>query len=169
MSANYSNNIAEGEIAIEREKRIHKTNSFWGLIKAVQIYQYGGTEKLIYETTAVPKPAPDEVPIRVHAAGINPVDWKIREGFVKDTMPHQLPLILGWDVAGTIVHTGILITRFNEGNKVFPRPDMMRHGSYAEYVTVKALAKVKKAHELSQSGKARGKIILRVYNEPNEQ
>lgn len=138
MNDKYSNTIAEEEIAVEKEQRIHKTNSFWGLMKAVQIHQYGGTEKLMYETTAVPKPAPDEVLIRVHAAGVNPVDWKIRQGYVKDNMPHKLPLILGWDVAGTIVHTGILITRFNEGDMVFARPDLMRNGAYAEYVTVKA-------------------------------
>src|ERR1700744_3043233 len=93
-------------------------------MKAVQIHEYGGTDKLVYEDTAVPVPAPDEVLIRVHAAGVNPVDWKIRQGHIAAQAKHKLPLILGWDVAGTVVQSGSLVTTFNEGDRVFARLDI---------------------------------------------
>ena len=106
-------------------------------MKAVQIHEYGGIDKLVYEDTAVPVPAPDEVLIRVHAAGVNPVDWKIRQGHMATQAKHKLPLILGWDVAGTVVQSGSLVTTFNEGDRVFARLDIMRNGAYAEYAVAK--------------------------------
>ena len=66
-------------------------------MKAVRIHSYGGPEVLVYEDAPRPQPEPNDVLVRVHAAGINPVDWKIREGYGKDRLGHRLPLILGWD------------------------------------------------------------------------
>ncbi|MGH8728264.1 MAG: alcohol dehydrogenase catalytic domain-containing protein [Burkholderiales bacterium] len=68
-------------------------------MKAVRIHTYGGPEVLKYEEAPRPNPGTGEVLIRVYAAGINPVDWKVREGYAKETMGHSLPLILGWDVS----------------------------------------------------------------------
>jgi NADPH:quinone reductase-like Zn-dependent oxidoreductase len=126
------------ELMIERRRPVHKVDALSGTMKAVRIHQYGGVEELIYETAPIPKPGPDEVLIRVHAAGVNPVDWKIREGHWKDSMKHQLPLTLGWDVAGTVIHAGILISHFNKGDRVFARLDLLRNGAYAHYVVAKA-------------------------------
>jgi len=107
-----------------------------GTMKAVRIHEFGGIEKLILEDVPIPQPAPDELFIRVHAAGVNPVDWKIREGHMKNNT--KLPLILGWDVAGTVIHTGALVIGFSEGDRVFARLNTMRNGAYSEYTIAKA-------------------------------
>ena len=64
-------------------------------MKAVRIHNYGGPEVLQYEAAPRPKPGKGEVLIRVHAAGVNPIDWKVRAGYMKDFIPHSFPLILG--------------------------------------------------------------------------
>jgi len=107
-----------------------------GTMKAVRIHEFGGIEKLIYEDIPIPEPGPDELLVRVNSAGVNPVDWKIREGHMKNNI--KLPLILGWDVAGTVIYAGALVTSFTEGNRIFARIELLRSGAYAEYAIVKA-------------------------------
>jgi len=107
-----------------------------GTMKAIVIHNYGGPEVLSYEDVPIPEPGPDEVLIKIHAASVNPVDWKIREGLWKDRVKHTFPLILGWDAAGTVEETGILVNRFKKGDAVFARTDVARNGTYAEYVVV---------------------------------
>ena len=75
-------------------------------MKAVRIHQYGGPEVLIFEDAPRPAPGFAEVLIRVHAAGVNPVDWKIRAGYMKDFHPYTFPLILGWDLSGVVEAIG---------------------------------------------------------------
>src|SRR4051812_20610735 len=99
-----------------------KQSSLKGFMKAVRIHKYGGSEVLTYEDAPIPEILPDEVLIKVHSAGVNPVDWKIREGHMKDQI-EKLPLILGWDVAGTVEKTGSLITLYKKGDVVIARPD----------------------------------------------
>lgn len=106
-------------------------------MKAVCIYNYGGPEALVYEDAPCPHPDVGEVLVRVHAAGINPVDWKIREGGLKEMLHHTLPLILGWDVSGVVESLGPGTTRLKVGDPVFSRPDIHRDGAYAEYIVVK--------------------------------
>lgn len=107
-------------------------------MKAVRIHQFGGAEVLRYEDIARPTAGPNEVLIRVHAAGVNPVDWKIREGRLQGRITHHLPLTLGWDVAGVIEQLGSGVTQFNPGDAVYARPDLARDGAYAEYIAVRA-------------------------------
>lgn len=107
-------------------------------MKAIQIHAYGGPEVLTYEDAPQPQMADDEVLIQVHAAAINPVDWKIREGHLQGFLHHQLPLILGWDVSGVVEAVGAAVTQFKPGDEVYSRPDIDRNGAYAEYVAVKA-------------------------------
>lgn len=104
---------------------------------AVRMHRYGGPEVLAYEEVPRPKPARDEVLVRVAAAAVNPVDWKIREGYLKEMLPHQLPLIMGWDASGLVTAVGAGITRFKIGDEVFSRPDLLRDGTYAEYVVIR--------------------------------
>jgi NADPH:quinone reductase-like Zn-dependent oxidoreductase len=106
-------------------------------MKAVRIHEYGGPEVLLYEDTPLPEAAEGDVRIRVHAAGINPIDWKIRQGLRKN-LPYALPLILGWDVSGTVESVGRGVTAFGVGDGVFARPDIARNGAYAEYIAVRA-------------------------------
>lgn len=107
-------------------------------MKAVRIHQFGGAEVLRYEDAPRPVAGPNEVLIRVHAAGVNPVDWKIREGRLQGRITHHLPLTLGWDVAGVIEQLGPGVTQFNIGDAVYARPDLARDGAYAEYIAVRA-------------------------------
>ncbi|HYY15402.1 MAG TPA: NADP-dependent oxidoreductase, partial [Gammaproteobacteria bacterium] len=106
-------------------------------MKAVRIHTYGGPEVLKYEEAPCPKPGPGELLIRVHAAGINPVDWKIREGYFKQRLNYSLPLILGWDLSGVVETTGPGVTRLKVGDEAYSRPDIARDGAYAEYIAVR--------------------------------
>jgi NADPH:quinone reductase-like Zn-dependent oxidoreductase len=106
-------------------------------MKAVCIYSYGGPEVLVYEDAPQPHPGEGEVLVRVHAAGINPVDWKIREGHLKEMLHHTFPLVLGWDLSGVVESVGSGIARLKVGDEVFSRPDISRDGAYAEFIVVK--------------------------------
>src|SRR5476651_1172514 len=103
-------------------------------MKAVCIYSYGGPEVLVYEDVPRPHPGVGEVLVRVHAAGINPVDWKIREGHLKEMLPHVFPLILGWDLSGVVDSLGSGLTSLKLGDEVYSRPDIARDGAYAEFI-----------------------------------
>jgi len=71
--------------------------------------------------------------IKVHSAGVNPVDWKIREGHLRQTFNHTLPLIPGCDFSGVVDSVGPGAKRFEEGDEVFGKSDLIRNGTYAEY------------------------------------
>ena len=105
-------------------------------MKSVRIHTYGGPEVLVYEDAPRPTPGTGEVLIRVHAAGVNPVDWKVREGYVKQWINHSLPLIPGWDVSGVVEAAGAGAGRLKKGNEVYSRPDISRDGAYAQYIVV---------------------------------
>src|SRR3984893_8079996 len=98
-------------------------------MKAVRIHTYGGPEVLKFENAPRPEPAPGEVLIKVNAAGVNPIDWKIRAGYLKEHRPYVFPLILGWDVSGIIEGNGLHGARFNNGDEVYARADIVRHGA----------------------------------------
>ncbi|MCL6633293.1 MAG: NADP-dependent oxidoreductase [Alicyclobacillus herbarius] len=105
-------------------------------MKAVYIEAYGGKEQLKYGDLPRPNVNPNDVLVEVYAAGVNPVDWKIREGYLKQRLNYTFPLILGWDAAGVVVEVGENVTRFRVGDKVFTRPATERNGAYAEYLAV---------------------------------
>ena len=107
-------------------------------MRAIRIHNYGGSEQMELESIAVPEPAAGEVLIKVHAAGVNPLDWKIREGYLAEIIPHTLPLTLGWDFAGEIVAIGQDVEKWHVGDAVYARPDFSKNGAYAEYITVSA-------------------------------
>ena len=106
-------------------------------MKAARIHQYGGPEVLRYEDGPRPGPREDELLVRVHAAGVNPVDWKVRAGYLKDSLPHRLPLIPGWDVSGVVEAAGPGTSIFTPGAEVYSRPDIARDGAYAEHIAVR--------------------------------
>lgn len=106
-------------------------------MKAVRIHEYGDRGVLRLEDVPIPEISDDEVLIKVVAAAVNPVDWKVRKGFAREMIAHEFPLILGWDVAGVIEKTGKNTKIFTSGNPVFSRPDLTRNGAYAEYIAVK--------------------------------
>ncbi len=104
-------------------------------VRAVRIHEYGGPEVLRYEEAPRPEPGPDEVLVRVHAAAVNPVDCKVRAGGMAARGVHKLPLVLGWDVSGTVEQGA---GGFAPGDEVFARPELARDGAYAEYIVVPA-------------------------------
>lgn len=104
-------------------------------IKAVRIHEYGGPEVLHYEDAPKPAPKDGEILVRVHAAGVNPVDWKIRSGSFKAMGERPFPLILGFDVAGTVAQVGGGVTAFQPGDAIYAN---MHNGAYAEYVAFPA-------------------------------
>lgn len=120
-------------------------------MRAVRIHQYGGTETLKLENITKPKINDDDILIAVRSAAINPVDWKIREGYLQAFIPYELPVTLGWDVAGIVVEVGSKVSEFNVGDEVFSRPNIARDGSYADYIAVKADEAVLKSPKLSFS------------------
>lgn len=118
-------------------------------MKAVRIHQYGGREVLSIDDIPVPEIAPDEVLVRVVAASINPVDWKVRAGYLAQMIPHPLPLTLGWDVSGVVERVGAAVTRWQVGDAVFSRPDLARNGTYAEFVAIRAVECARKPRTIS--------------------
>ena len=103
-------------------------------MKAVRIHAYGGPEQLRYEDAPDPKPALDEVLVKVTATSVNPIDYKLRSGAIKGRMPLEFPAILGRDVSGEVVGVGAEVTTFKSGDRVIG----LVNGAYAEYLTAKA-------------------------------
>ena len=107
-------------------------------MKAVRIHQFGGPEVLKYEDAPRPRIKSDELLIKVHASSVNPIDWKIREGKSQARFPVSFPLILGWDVSGTVEEVGESVSEFKKGDEVFGRPYPTKNGAYAEFIAVNA-------------------------------
>jgi NADPH:quinone reductase-like Zn-dependent oxidoreductase len=119
-------------------------------MKAVVLHEYGGPSKLKYEDFPDPQAGKGEVLVRVAAAGLNPIDWKIRSGAMKEFMPVQFPTVLGYDFAGVVRELGEGVTGFAVGDRVFGRTG----ACYAELCVVKAeeLAKVPEGVETTTAG-----------------
>lgn len=101
------------------------------MMKAVRIHSYGGPETLILEDAPIPEPQSDELLVRIFAAGVNPVDWKIREGLLGQG---PLPQVMGIDFSGVVEHAGSNVSDFAVGDEVFGEVGE-ETGSYCEYTT----------------------------------
>ncbi|MET3983521.1 NADP-dependent oxidoreductase [Streptomyces sp. PvR034] len=112
-------------------------------MRAVVVSQWGGPEVLTDTTIDRPEPGPTEVLVRVHAAGVNPVDWKTRASGA--LIEWGATPVLGWDVSGTVEAVGMGVTLFAPGDEVFGMPHFPKQaGAYAEYVTAPARHFVRK-------------------------
>ncbi|MGZ3769940.1 MAG: NADP-dependent oxidoreductase [Bdellovibrio sp.] len=96
-------------------------------MKAARIHSFGSSEKIEIEDTSQPKAKNGEVLVKIHDAGVNPVDWKIREGYRRSNA--QFPLTLGQDFSGEIVEVGTDVSDFKKGDRVFG----FTSGSYSEF------------------------------------
>jgi NADPH:quinone reductase-like Zn-dependent oxidoreductase len=123
-------------------------------MKAARFHSYGGSDVLVFEEMPRPQADAGEVLIRVHAAGINPLDWKVRDGHLKERMRHQLPLVPGWDVSGVVEAVASDVTAYKIGDEVYGLLNFMGDGAYAEYVvtTTQNLAFKPKAIDHNQAG-----------------
>jgi NADPH:quinone reductase-like Zn-dependent oxidoreductase len=114
-------------------------------MKAVRIHSFGGPEVLRLEDVPTPEPKPDELLVRVYAAGVNPVDWKIREGRLGEI---TLPAIMGSDFSGEVKALGRGVTEFHVGQSVLGVV-AEESGSYAECALAPASQVVEKPASLS--------------------
>jgi NADPH:quinone reductase-like Zn-dependent oxidoreductase len=106
-------------------------------MKAVRIHAYGDASVLSYEHAPRPVPAENEILVRIHAAGVNPIDWKIRSGALKDWIPHSFPFVPGIDFSGVVQDVGRGVQDLQPGDEVFGEAKVMGpNGSYAEYLVV---------------------------------
>ncbi|WP_128515084.1 NADP-dependent oxidoreductase [Tabrizicola thermarum] len=106
-------------------------------MKAARIHAYGDPSEIRIEDAPLPTLNDDDVLIRTVATSVNPVDWKIRKGYLKSYIPYEMPLIMGWDVSGIVEKTGAAVTKFKPGDAVYSRPDIRRNGAYAEFIAVR--------------------------------
>ncbi|UOQ95184.1 NADP-dependent oxidoreductase [Halobacillus shinanisalinarum] len=105
-------------------------------MKAIVIEQYGGKEQLIEQEAPTPEIQQDQVLVELHATSINPIDWKLREGYLQGKLDFEFPIILGWDAAGVVKKIGSEVKNFKEGDRVFARPETTRNGTYAQYAAI---------------------------------
>src|SRR5438094_2624341 len=106
-------------------------------MRALVFKRYGGLDQVAFADIPRPVPKPDEMLVQVHAAGLNPVDNKIRSGKMKAILRFQLPATLGSDLAGVVVEVGSRVTRFKPGDAVFASIfDLSGTGAIAEFALV---------------------------------
>ncbi|MBZ0284339.1 MAG: NADP-dependent oxidoreductase [Anaerolineae bacterium] len=102
-------------------------------MKAVHVRQWGGLDAAAIEDTPLPQPGVGEILIRVRATSINPLDWKIREGYLQEFL--TVPLMLGSDIAGDVEALGEGVTGFQIGTPIYGMKGL-RGGGYAEFTTI---------------------------------
>ncbi|HZG19917.1 MAG TPA: NADP-dependent oxidoreductase [Herbaspirillum sp.] len=105
-------------------------------IRSLQLMQYGGPDTVRIAELPAPVPGPEQVLVRVHAAGVNALDWKVREGYVKDAFPLSLPAVLGIELAGVVEQVGSDVSLFKVGDRVMGPLGGL--GAYADLVAVDA-------------------------------
>ena len=126
---------------------------------AVRLHQYGAAENMIYEEAQRPEPQPGEALVRVRAAGVNPVDWKTRDGRGV-AHPPESPIILGWDVAGVVEEVGSGVDQFAAGDDVFGMVRFPEFGNaYADYVAAPASDLAKKPANISFAEAAAAPLV----------
>lgn len=125
-------------------------------MKAAQISEYGEIDVIhVTDDAAKPIPSDDQILIEVHASSINPFDWKIRKGFLKEVKPLDFPVTLGGDIAGIIVEVGKNISQFAVGDKVYGSANILSgaSGAFAEFAATKSanLAKMPEGLDFTEA------------------
>src|SRR6266516_1498068 len=105
-------------------------------MKAFIVDRYGSSDRGRLGEAPEPELRDDDVLVQIHAAGVNLLDSKIRDGEFKLILPYRLPVILGNDVAGIVVRVGSRVRRFKAGDEVYARPDKDRIGTFAEFISM---------------------------------
>ena len=120
-------------------------------MKAIRVHEHGGPEVLKVEEASVPQPGKGQMLVRVHAAGVNPVDVSVRRGgFGRG----QLPYTPGYDVSGVVATVGEGVTKFKPGDEVFAYKNLQEPGAYAEYALVRETEAAIKPKEISHADAA---------------
>jgi NADPH:quinone reductase-like Zn-dependent oxidoreductase len=106
-------------------------------MKAFILDRYGSADRVRAGDMPDPELREDEVLVQIHAAGVNLLDSKLRNGEFKLILRYRLPLILGHDVAGVVIRVGSRVRRFKPGDEVYARPADGRIGAFAEFIAIK--------------------------------
>src|SRR5690349_19113868 len=106
-------------------------------MKAAFIDRYGSNDRVSVADIAVPRMGPLDLLVQVHAASVNPLDVKTRDGKLKMLLKYQFPLVLGNDLSGVVADVGAQVTRFKKGDAVYTRLDKDRIGAFAEFAAVR--------------------------------
>ncbi|TMR98799.1 NADP-dependent oxidoreductase [Nonomuraea basaltis] len=106
-------------------------------MKAFILDRYGNNDSVRAGVMPEPEVRENDVLVQIHAAGVNLLDSKIRDGEFKLILPYHLPVVLGNDVAGVVVRVGSRVRRFKPGDEVYARPDQDRIGAFAELISIK--------------------------------
>ena len=120
-------------------------------MRAARIHAYGEPDELRIEDIDPPAVGPRDVLIDVHAAGVNPIDWKIRRGYQRGVLRYKLPRVLGLDCSGVVREVGDKVTKFAVGDEVFSSPGPWRDGTYAEQVCIPEKEIAKKPANISHA------------------
>ena len=105
-------------------------------MKSILLTQYGPSNHLITGEAPVPSLGNGEILVKVYAAGVNPLDWKIRAGHLSGMLPFQLPIILGCDIAGVVAKIGADVGNFRVGDAVYGMQNLEKQGAYAEFAAI---------------------------------
>lgn len=105
-------------------------------MKAFIVERYGDAGGVRAGNVPDPRAGDYDVLVRIHAASVNPLDLKTRDGDVKVILPYRVPFVLGNDLAGVVVAVGAGVTRFTVGDEVYARPDKNRIGTFAELIAI---------------------------------
>ncbi len=105
-------------------------------MRAFVVERYGGADSVRAGDVPDPQVGDDDVLVRIHAASVNPLDLKTRDGDFKAILPYRVPFVLGNDLAGVVVAVGTGVTRFAVGDEVYARPDKDRIGTFAELIAI---------------------------------
>jgi NADPH:quinone reductase-like Zn-dependent oxidoreductase len=123
-------------IAVDYSTVNYKAGHQESNMKAFIVDRYGSADRVRASEVPDPEMREDDVLIEIHAAGVNPLDSKIRDGEFKLLLPYRLPLILGNELAGVVIRVGSRVRRFKPGDEVYARPDKNRIGTFAEFIAV---------------------------------
>lgn len=121
------------------------------MMKAFFIERYGNKDRVQAGDLPIPELRDTDLLIQIHAAGVNPLDNKIRDGAFKAILPYRFPLILGNDVAGVVVKVGAKVQRFKLGDEVYARPAADRIGTFAEFIAINEADVALKPKKLSMA------------------
>jgi alcohol dehydrogenase len=105
-------------------------------MRAFILKSYGGPENTELRDTPCPAPQTEEILVRVHAAGLNPVDYKTRDGLLRVVQNYPLPVVMGNELSGIVESVGVGVTRFAKGDRVYARVGKATMGAFAEFAVV---------------------------------
>ena len=121
--------------------------------KAARLHRYGGADAIQVEEISLGDPRSGQLLVRVDAAGVNPIDWKIRAGYMQQTTPLKLPVTLGGDFSGVVEFVGIGVTNFKVGDQVYGQASVTNggSGSFAEFVIAPTAGTAAKPKSVGQT------------------